>query len=80
MSKNNAHIADLLASYLWAKLVPLNVGKSEVLCGGASAGNIEYSLCDTQFAVKQYNGLENTYLAFSSKAGIIESGNKAGGT
>jgi hypothetical protein len=45
---------------------------SEVLCAGASAGNIEHLLCDTQYTVKQYNGLENPYLTFGSKAGIIE--------
>jgi len=44
----------------------------EVLCGGASAGNIEHLLCDTHYVVKQYNGLENPYLTFVSKAGIIE--------
>jgi hypothetical protein len=45
---------------------------SEVLCAGASAGNVEHLLCDTQYTVKQYNGLENPYLTFASKVGIIE--------
>jgi hypothetical protein len=50
----------------------------EVLCGGASAGNIEHLLCDPHYAVKQYNGLENPYLTFVSKAAIIEKWEQGG--
>jgi hypothetical protein len=51
---------------------------SEVLYAGSSAGNIEHLLCDTQYTVKQYNGLENPYLTFGSKAGIIEEWEQGG--
>jgi hypothetical protein len=51
---------------------------SEVLCAGGSAESIEHLLCDTQYTVKQYNGLENPYLTFGSKAGIIENWGQGG--